>query len=122
MTAEQMIFERPGGGDVSIFLVDGRVVTKKLGRSFPADILSFALPFAPDPGMTRLMMLRIGRRSYYRVGSSACLRKRGWRQPARSPRKASCPGREASSGPGKSCSTGSCHCVDPADGVVCRAV
>jgi hypothetical protein len=49
MTAEQMIFGRPCGPDVSIFLVDGRVVTKKVGRSFPADILSFALPLAPDP-------------------------------------------------------------------------
>jgi hypothetical protein len=49
MTAEQMIFERPGGPDVSVFLVNGRVVTKKVGRSFPADILGFALPLAPDP-------------------------------------------------------------------------
>jgi hypothetical protein len=49
MTAEQMIFERPCEPDVSIFLVDGRVVTKKVGRSFPTDILSFALPLAPDP-------------------------------------------------------------------------
>jgi hypothetical protein len=29
MTAEQMIFERPGGADVSIFMLDGRVATKK---------------------------------------------------------------------------------------------
>jgi hypothetical protein len=49
MTAEQMIFERPCGPDVSIFLIDGRVVTKKAGRSCPADILGFALPLAPDP-------------------------------------------------------------------------
>jgi hypothetical protein len=48
MTAEQMIFERPCEPDVSIFLIDGRVVTKKVGRSFPADILSFALPLVPD--------------------------------------------------------------------------
>lgn len=50
MTVEQMIFERPCEPDVSIFLVDGRVVTKQVGRSFPADILSFALPLAPDQG------------------------------------------------------------------------
>jgi hypothetical protein len=50
MTAEQMIFERPGDPDVSIFLIDGRVATKKVGRSFLADILSFALPLAPDHG------------------------------------------------------------------------
>jgi hypothetical protein len=49
MNVEQMIFERPGGSDVSIFLIDGRVAAKKVGRSFPANILGFALPFAPDP-------------------------------------------------------------------------
>jgi hypothetical protein len=49
MTVEQMIFERPGASDVSIFLIDARVVSKKIGRSFPADILGFALPLAPDP-------------------------------------------------------------------------
>jgi hypothetical protein len=50
MTIEQMIFERPQEPDVSVFLVDGRVAAKKLGRSFPADILGFALPLAADPG------------------------------------------------------------------------
>jgi hypothetical protein len=49
MTAEQMIFEPPCGPDVSIFLIDGRVVIKKAGRSCSADILGFALPLAPDP-------------------------------------------------------------------------
>ena len=49
MTVEQMIFERAGGPDVSVFLVNGRVATKKIGRSFPADILSFALPLLPEP-------------------------------------------------------------------------
>jgi hypothetical protein len=49
MTVEQMIFERPCLPDVSIFLVDGRVAAKKVGRSFPQDILGFALPLAPDP-------------------------------------------------------------------------
>jgi hypothetical protein len=49
MNVEQMIFERPGEPDVSIFLIDGRVAAKKVGRSFPIDILSFALPLAPDP-------------------------------------------------------------------------
>jgi hypothetical protein len=49
MKVEQMIFERPGGPDVSIFLIDGRVAAKKVGRLFPADILAFALPLAPDP-------------------------------------------------------------------------
>jgi hypothetical protein len=50
MTVEQVIFARPGEPDVSIFLIDGRVATKKAGRSFPSDILGFALPLAPDPG------------------------------------------------------------------------
>ena len=49
MNVEQMIFERPGGPDVSVFLIDGRVAAKKVGKSFPADVLSFALPLAPDP-------------------------------------------------------------------------
>jgi hypothetical protein len=49
MTVEQMIFERPGEPDVSIFLIEGRVAAKKVGRSFRIDILSFALPLAPDP-------------------------------------------------------------------------
>jgi hypothetical protein len=50
MTVEQMIFERPSTPDVSIFLIDGRVAAKKVGRSFSSDILGFALPLAPDPG------------------------------------------------------------------------
>jgi hypothetical protein len=49
MTAEQMIFERPCAPSVSIFLIDGRVAAKRIGRSFLADILGFALPLAPDP-------------------------------------------------------------------------
>jgi hypothetical protein len=49
MTVEQMVFRRPCGSEVSIFLINGRVVTKKVGSSFPSDILSFALPLAPDP-------------------------------------------------------------------------
>ena len=48
MNVEQMIFERPGAPMSSIFLVDGRLAAKKVGRSFPADILGFALPLAPD--------------------------------------------------------------------------
>jgi hypothetical protein len=53
MNVEQMIFERPGEPDVSIFLIDGRLAAKKVGRSFPIDILSFALPLlmpAEDEG------------------------------------------------------------------------
>ena len=52
----------PGEPDVSIFLIDGRVAAKKLGRLFPIDILSFALPLAPDPAHMTATRLRIGRR------------------------------------------------------------
>jgi hypothetical protein len=48
MTVEQMIFKRPSAPDVSIFLIDARVVSKRVGTSFPADILGFAMPLAPD--------------------------------------------------------------------------
>jgi hypothetical protein len=50
MTVEQMVFRRPCEPDVSIFLIDGRVVSKKVGRSFPSNLLAFTLPLAPDPG------------------------------------------------------------------------
>jgi hypothetical protein len=50
MTVEQMVFRRPCGSEVSIFLINGRVVTKRVGSSFPSDILSFALPLAPTGG------------------------------------------------------------------------
>jgi hypothetical protein len=49
MTVEQMTFTRPYAPDVSVFLIDGRVAAKRTGRSFPSDILGFALPLAPDP-------------------------------------------------------------------------
>jgi hypothetical protein len=48
MNVEQMIFERPRDPDVSVFLIDGRVTAKKVGRLFPADILGFKLPLASD--------------------------------------------------------------------------
>jgi hypothetical protein len=69
MKVEQMIFERPGEPDVSIFLIDGRVAAKKVGRSFPADIPGFTLPLAPDPadgesddiaGRSKLQLVAIG--------------------------------------------------------------
>ena len=48
INVEQMIFERRRDPDVSVFLIDGRVTAKKVGRLFPADILGFKLPLAPD--------------------------------------------------------------------------
>jgi hypothetical protein len=54
MTVEQMIFKRPFTPDVSVFLIDGRVVAKKVGTSFPNDILAFPLPLAADPGDNKI--------------------------------------------------------------------
>ena len=47
MKLEHMIFERPAQRDVSIFLIGGRVVNKKVGRELPSDILGFSLPLPP---------------------------------------------------------------------------
>ena len=48
MKLEHMIFERPGLPDLSIFLIDERVVTKRAGRVLPPDIFSLSLPSAPS--------------------------------------------------------------------------
>ncbi|MBV9563786.1 MAG: hypothetical protein JOY90_25575 [Bradyrhizobium sp.] len=48
MKLEHMIFERPGLPDLSIFLVDDRVVTKQAGRALPPDIFRLSLPLAPS--------------------------------------------------------------------------
>ena len=48
MKLEHMIFERSGQADLSIFLINERVVAKKVGRALPLDILSFALPLTQD--------------------------------------------------------------------------
>jgi hypothetical protein len=47
MKLEHMIFERPGRPDISVFLIGGRVVGKRVGRDLPSDILGFALPLPP---------------------------------------------------------------------------
>src|SRR5262245_4121553 len=48
MTLDQLIFERPGQPDVSVYLIDDRVVAKKVGRALPADILRVFLPSLND--------------------------------------------------------------------------
>src|SRR5262249_53570194 len=41
---DQLIFERPGQPGVSVYLMDDRVVAKKVGRALPVDILRVVLP------------------------------------------------------------------------------
>jgi len=48
MTLDQLIFERPGQPDVSVYLIDDRVVAKNVGRALPADILRVFLPSLND--------------------------------------------------------------------------
>jgi len=48
MTLEHMIFGRLGQRDISVFLIGGRVASKKVGRDLPSDILGFALPLPPN--------------------------------------------------------------------------
>ena len=45
---DQLIFERPGQPDVSVYLIDDRVVAKNVGRALPADILRVVLPSLRD--------------------------------------------------------------------------
>jgi len=45
---DQLIFERPGQPDVSVYLIDDRVVAKNVGRALPADILRVFLPSLND--------------------------------------------------------------------------
>jgi hypothetical protein len=54
MTVEQLVFEGAGGSEVSIFLIDDHVVTKKVGTAFPPDILSLVLPLPPDPSVNEV--------------------------------------------------------------------
>jgi hypothetical protein len=45
---EQMIFERQGQPDLSVFLIGKRVAKKQVGRELPPDIFSVSLPLAPN--------------------------------------------------------------------------
>jgi hypothetical protein len=71
MTVEQMIFTRPNAPDVSVFLIDGRVAAKRIGRSFPSDILGFALPLAPDPADDEIDDVALRPKERIRVGMVA---------------------------------------------------
>ena len=48
MELEHMIFARPGQPDVSVYLMDDRVVAKNVGRAVPDDILRVVLPSLHD--------------------------------------------------------------------------
>ena len=45
---EHMVFERAGQPDLSVFLINDRVVKKQTGRDLPTDIFSFMLPVTPN--------------------------------------------------------------------------
>ena len=64
MKLEHMIFERPGLPDLSVVLIDERVVTKHAGRALPPDIFSLSLPLPPseaaDSDRTGHRQMRVG--------------------------------------------------------------
>jgi len=45
---DQLIFMRPGQPEVSVYLLDDRVIAKKVGRALPNDILRVVLPSPRD--------------------------------------------------------------------------
>jgi hypothetical protein len=54
MTVEQLVYKSSCRSEVSIFLIDDRVVTKKVGTAFPSDILGLVLPLPPDPPVSEV--------------------------------------------------------------------
>jgi len=62
MKIEHMIFVRAGHADLSVVLIGDRVVTKKVGRAMPQDVVAFSLPLATggvDQGIERPRRTRI---------------------------------------------------------------
>jgi hypothetical protein len=59
MTVEQLVFKSSSGSEVSIFLIDDRVVTKKVGTAFPSDVLGLVLPFPPDPPVSEVQNVSV---------------------------------------------------------------
>lgn len=59
---DQLIFERPGQPDVSVYLMDDRVIAKKVGRAVPDDILRVVLPSLHDQTAEEVneQLVRIG--------------------------------------------------------------
>jgi putative flavoprotein involved in K+ transport len=49
ITIDQWVFARAGEADVSVFLRDGRVVARAVGRDVPQDLFLVNLPSAPEP-------------------------------------------------------------------------
>src|SRR5262249_54890229 len=50
ITIDQWVFARAGEAGVSVFLRDGRVVARAVGRDFPQDLFRVDLPSAAEPG------------------------------------------------------------------------
>ena len=48
MALDQLIFVRPGQPEVSVYLLDDRVIAKRVGRALPDDILRVVLPSPGD--------------------------------------------------------------------------
>ena len=48
VTLDQLIYERPGQPDVSVYLMDDQVIAKKVGRILPADLRHVVLPTPDD--------------------------------------------------------------------------
>jgi len=59
---DQLIFEPPGQPDLSVYLMDDRVVAKKVGRAVPDDILRVVLPSLHDQAAEEVneQLVRIG--------------------------------------------------------------
>ena len=62
ITSSTLIFERPGQPDVSVYLMDDRVIAKKVGRAVPDDILRVVLPSLHDQTAKEVneQLVRIG--------------------------------------------------------------
>jgi outer membrane protein assembly factor BamE (lipoprotein component of BamABCDE complex) len=60
MALDQLIFERPGQPEVSVYLLDDRVVGKKVGRALPDDILRVVLPSPRDDEDESEHLVRVG--------------------------------------------------------------
>jgi hypothetical protein len=62
MKLEHMIFARAGQADLTVVLIDDRVVTRNAGRALPSDIFSLSLPLTrgePDKAIARPRSTRI---------------------------------------------------------------
>ena len=49
INVDQWVFARPGEAEVSVFLRDGRIVARAVGRDVPQDLFRVDLPSPPKP-------------------------------------------------------------------------